>query len=287
MSNKPPTQSDSISIRQFIFTLRQNPIYLREQGHWGEPNSIYANINRYSPFVIMGALVLGVCGGNNFLSTIGMNSGTEWLILLLCIPNAFMQMLTWGGLFMVPALTAPSVSEEIKRGTWEILMLTPQPVHHILFAKLFGSLSRLRIWWLLIIMSVLQGGVTIVAAATAASAFDAVSLATSLMLAIGLLLQPWLEIGYAALVGLTVSTWAQTSRAALITSYSIIFGTKLVIWLLSLLLISILTVGILDNESLFTVGFSFLRIFMYAGGIATCAAVLYRRSLSVETWSSK
>ena len=269
----------------FLRTLKQNPIYLREQGRWGEPNSFFANINRFSPFIVLGALVLGICGGNNALSLAGLDSGTEWLILFVCLPNIAMQMLTWGALFMTPALTAPAISEEIQRGTWDILRLTPQPVHHILFAKLLGSLSRLKIWWILLIVSVIQALATIVGVIAAASTYELVSVVVALATGATLLLRPWLEIGYAALLGITISTWARSSRAALTASYSLIFATKLLVGFLSLVFAAILDSFWSSGGELVLVGITLAPLLIYGTLDLILAAVLYRRAKSVERWS--
>ena len=270
----------------FLRTIRANPVYQRESGRWGEPNSFYSKLNRFSPFVIMGALVLGLCGGNNLFSLAGLDSGTEWLLLFVCLPNVVMQMLTWAALFLVPALTAPAVAEEIKRGTWEILRLTPQPTHHVLFAKLFGALSRLKIWWPLFIVSILQAIATAVGIVAASSTYEIVSFVAAVFLGTTLLLRPWFEIGYAAIVGLTVSTWASSSRAALTACYSIIFGTKIVVWFGSLIAGILLDGYWASTGETFFLGASIAPLVVYFFANVTCAAVLYRRSLSVDTWSA-
>ena len=43
-------------------SLNENPIYLREKGGWGNPNPFYEMLRRYSPFVVMAAIVLGLSG---------------------------------------------------------------------------------------------------------------------------------------------------------------------------------------------------------------------------------
>ena len=44
---------------------KQNPVYQRERGGWGKPNQFYDNLSRFSPFVVLGAIVFGVCAGSS------------------------------------------------------------------------------------------------------------------------------------------------------------------------------------------------------------------------------
>ena len=193
----------------------QNPIYLREKGEWGEPNPFYEKLSRYSPFVVIGALLLGACGSFSNPALLSGNDDFLAFWCLLCLPAVLFTALTWFGVMMAPALTAPSISMERDRGTWEMLRVTPIPDHEILLAKLFGGLARLRIWKLLFALSLLQGllivGISLFA--PEAAVFPAISLALSAVL------RPWLEIGFAAFVGMFISTWLRSSIMALTASY--------------------------------------------------------------------
>lgn len=158
---------------------------------------------------------MGVCGG---FSNPALLSGNDDFVIfwcLLCLPAMLFTALTWFGVLMAPALTAPSISMERDRGTWEVLRTTPIPDHEILLAKLFGGLARLRIWKLLLALSVLQGLmiVGIGLFGPEAALYPAISMALSAVL------RPWLEIGFAAFVGMFISTWVRSSTMALAASY--------------------------------------------------------------------
>lgn len=217
---------------RFWRELKQNPIYLRETGRWGEPNPFFATLNRYSPFIILGTLLLTICScGSNFSAFgAGDNSQLAAFWILICLPNLMLQALTWAGIILTPALTAPAVAEEMKRGTWEILRLTPIPTWQILVAKMLGSLARLKIWWPLLIASILQAMGAALGLLTAISTFEEGLSATlwALTLAITLLIRPWAEIGFAAVVGITISTWAHSARTALAGSYTAVVAMKLI-----------------------------------------------------------
>ena len=204
-----------MSLLKWWKSLGQNPIYLREKGEWGEPNPFYEKLSRYSPFVVIGALLLGVCGGFSNPALLSGNDGLLGFWCLLCLPAMLFTALTWFGVLMAPALTAPSISMERNRGTWEMLRATPIPDREILLAKLFGGLARLRIWKLLFALSILQAflivGVSLFAPETAV--YPAISLAVSSVL------RPWLEIGFAAFMGMFISTWVRSSTMALTASY--------------------------------------------------------------------
>ena len=203
--------------------LPQNPIYLRERGSWGKPNPFYDNLSRFSPFVIMGAIIFGLCAGagNPMLY-----SGAEEVILfwcLLCLPGALLTMLTIFGSLMAPALTAPSISMEIDRGTWDILRMTPQSTPSILLAKLFGALARLRIWPALFALSLLQG----VMLACLMSVFGGETAVWGVLVGVATTLRPWLEVLFAAFAGMYISTWARSATTALAGSYSGVVAFKI------------------------------------------------------------
>lgn len=214
----------------FLKTIRTNPIYLREQGRWGEPNQYYATLLRYLPLVILLVIALGVCGYGQASSLIGFSDQAGILFALVCIPNILIQMLTWIGLIISPALTAPSVVEEVQRGSWDILRLTPMPTMHLIMAKFFGGLSRLKIWKALLILSVIYAaGTGIGSSALLYQQSGLTSLLFGLLAGLMTLLKPWLEIGFAGLSGLTLSLWTSSARAALIGSYALVLFFRIVL----------------------------------------------------------
>jgi hypothetical protein len=213
-------------------SLNDNPIYLREKGSWGNPNPFYETLRRYSPFVVMGAIVLGLCAGTN-PALLGATEDDELFafICVLCLPGALLSMLTIYGSFMAPALTAPTISMEVDRGTWDILRLTPHSTATILLAKLFGGLARLPIWRVMLVLSGFQAlmlfcVLSVTAGTTAVSGF---------IIGLGALIRPWAEVLFAAFIGMYLSTWVKSARVALAGSYVIVVLMKLfsnsAIWL--------------------------------------------------------
>ena len=225
----------------FIRKIRTSPIYLREQGRWGEPNQYYATMIRYLPIVVLIVLGLSImCGWYQLAQLFGMGELGLFLAMLLCLPNIAIQVLTWIGIILAPALTAPAVVEEMDQGSWEILRLTPVPTIEIVIAKFLGSLSRMKIWIPLIIVSVIYAlaigvGSAGLSSGVSISTFAPEPLETWQIIGIGLLsiigslARPWLEISFAGLVGLTLSLWTNSARAALIGSYSTILFYRLVL----------------------------------------------------------
>lgn len=216
----------------WLRTIRSNPVYLREKGTWGSPNPFYATLSRYSPFLIMGAIVLGICAGSS--SNTALLAGNDELFVfwcLLCLPGILLSMLTIFATFMVPALTAPAISLELDRGTWDILRMTPQPTGAILLAKLLGALSRLRIWPVLFVLSLFQGLLITCVSALGGGDFGL----WGMLLGTTTIFRPWLEILFAAFVGMFVSTWVRSATPALVGSYAAILIVKFfnssVMWL--------------------------------------------------------
>lgn len=217
---------------QWLRHLHQNPVYLREKGSWGNPNPFYEKLSRYSPFVVIGAIVLGVCAGSSNPALLSGNDDLFILWCLLCLPGALLSTLTIFGLFMAPALTAPSISLEMNRGTWDILRLTPQPTGQILLAKLFGALARLRFWPVLFVLSLFQGAFMACVAALGDQELGLMGL----MLGVTLATRPWLEILFAAFTGMYLSTRVRSATTALVFSYSAIVVVRVLnssgVWLI-------------------------------------------------------
>lgn len=208
--------------------LKNHPIYLRERGGWGKPNRFYDSLSRYSPFVVMGAILFGVCAGS---SNPALWAGNEALVAFwcfLCLPGIVLNGLTLFGMFMAPALTAPTISMELDRGTWDILRATPLSTRSIVLAKLFGALARLRIWPILFALSLLQGLLLtcslVFALSTASGDLAAFS---GVVVGVTSAVRPWLEILFAAFVGMVASTLVKSATTALAASYTAVALTKL------------------------------------------------------------
>ena len=213
--------------------IKRNPVYQRERGRWGEPNPFFARLNRYSPFIIIGIFIFTVCCGWNSAFT-GLDPSYAVMWAVLCLPNLAMQGLSWAVVILVPALTAPSISEEMRRGTWDILRLTPQPLYDILLAKVFGSLGRLKIWWPMLIVSIIQAAGAVVGVLGSQLVERSGSgLVMVSLLALSLVVRPWLETICVALIGITASTVAASARAALVGSYAAVLLIRFFVYIAS------------------------------------------------------
>lgn len=221
---------------RFLRTLPQNPIYLREHGRWGQPNRFFSTLSRYSPFVLMGAFMVGICSTSYGLPfTIGLNEDLVGYWLMVCLPTFAVQIMLIGALVTVPTLTTPLVSTEMEQGTWEILRLTPQPMLDLLMAKMLGALARLKwLWVLLLIGTGLQaaGGVLGLLGIIAFIPDDFLQQfnlsAITILLSILLVTRPWAELAFASLLGLNISTIVRSTRLGLATCYIILFVTRTV-----------------------------------------------------------
>ena len=189
----------------FLRTLKDNPIYQRAHGRWGGPNQAYSYLSKAYLPITFSTLVLG--GGSSCVAFAiwsswgGLNPGLDLIVWLSCVPNGLMQILLWYALVLIPALIAPSVAEEVKHHTWEILRLAPQPTHHIMFAKMFGSLSDLSLGTGLVGVFLLQA-LAVLAGVSAVSAgrYSAEKAVHATVMVFVILLRPFLEIVYAAVV---------------------------------------------------------------------------------------
>jgi hypothetical protein len=211
--------------------LRQNPIYRRERGEWGRPNPFYDSVNRFSPLFVLAALVIGGC---TLYTNPALLAGGAFgpLFCLYCLPGIAVSALTLFGSFMAPAATAPTLSLEMSQGTWDILRLTPQSTLSILLAKLFGGLSRLPIWTLLGVLTLIQSCfLTLGLALTSDGEGDALEFFMIILTGLFLVSRPWLEILFAAFLGMYSSTWIPTPALALATSYGALLLMKVIVWL--------------------------------------------------------
>jgi len=203
--------------------LKQNPVYLRETGAWGHVNPFYAQISRYSPFIILGVIALGVCGASLNPALFAGNDDLFAAACFICLPGFLITAVTLYAQIMAPALTAPTISLERAAGTWDILRTTPLSLRSIFMAKLFGSLSRLRIWTALFALTLLQGGIM----ACSLTLIGGELAWWGAMMGLATTLRPWLEIIFAAFVGMYASTLAGSVMMALVGAYSAVVLVKL------------------------------------------------------------
>lgn len=203
--------------------LTENPVYLREKGGWGNPNPFYDKLSRFSPFVILGAIGFGVCAGVANPTLLSGDQGLATLWCFLCLPGILLNSLTMFGTLLAPALTAPTISMEMNRGTWEILRATPQPVRRLLLAKLFGAMARLRIWPVLFVLSLLQGLLIACGSSLSSGAVTfkgpVVGAATAA--------RPWVEVLFAGFAGMYFSAQVRSVTTALAASYLAVIFMKI------------------------------------------------------------
>ncbi len=224
--------------------LPQNPVYQRERGGWGKPNQFYDNLSRFSPFVVMGAIVFGLCAGSANPALMSGNDALMAIYCFLCLPGMLLNGVTMFGMLMAPALTAPTISAELDRGTWDILRTTPLSTRSIVLAKLFGALGRLRIWPILFALSLLQGLIIV-----CSMAFSDSDLAIwGAVLGAASTIRPWLEVLFAGFMGMYISTRLHSSTTALAGSYTAVV-------LMRVLNSSLLWLGVINVFNLDTVGF--------------------------------
>jgi ABC-type transport system involved in multi-copper enzyme maturation permease subunit len=226
---------------QWYRNLPQNPVYLREKGQWGKPNPFYDNLLRFSPFVVLGGISLGFCGGFSNPAFFGNNDELFAIWCLLCLPGMLISMVTIFGSLLAPALTAPMISLERDKGTWDILLTTPQSVFSILLAKLLGALARLRIWPLLFVLSLLQGMIMF----CSLSLVDGQVAVWDGLTGFSAIARPWLEILFAAFTGLFFSTVVRSATMAVASTYAVVVILKL--FNSSLIWMGLLS-GVLSNE---------------------------------------
>lgn len=247
--------------------LKQHPVYLREQGHWGEPNPFFTRINRYWPFIAMAAIVLGACGGASSIFNFFGTDNEELIALycLICFPSALLAMITLYGTFMAPALTAPMISLEQSGGSWDMLRLTPYSMRSILLAKLFGALSRLKVWWPILILSGIQlAGLLLTS--FAAFSLEPGAAITILVAALNGFLRPWAEVILSALIGMFTSMWIRSATTALAITYGVVILFRILnssfIW------VAIFTAAIGDIEGIWAGQFvSTLIYYLVIGGV--------------------
>ncbi len=278
----------------FFRTLRHNPIYLREHGRWGQPNRFFSTLSRYSPFVFMGAFVVGICSTSyGFPLLMGLNSDIIGYWLIVCLPTFAVQIMLLGALVTVPTLTTPLVSTEMEQGTWEILRLTPQPMLDLLVAKMLGALARLKwLWVLLLIGTFLQVaggalGILGIVAIVPEDLTEQVNMSVLLiLLSILLVTRPWAEIAFIAVLGLVISTIVRSTRLGLATCYIILFIVRTLNGNFVWGIIAILVGEALNSESLFAI-VSLTPSMIYLLSTAVLMLVLIWRANVLTTMSNE
>lgn len=230
--------------------LEQNPIYRRERGEWGKPNPYYDHLARFSPFIVLGTLLVGACTA--WLNPLFMSQVNEVFVVscLLCLPGILLNVLTWYGVIMAPALTAPSISLEVNAGTWDTIRATPHTDLSIVLAKFLGAMSRLRIWPTLMAVSLLQGAILFIAALIATNSATQPGLRAGVSLLVGIsgALRPWVEVMFAGILGMLLSTYIRSTSLALAASY----GGLLFAHLFNNSLLWGMMTGVFTNQSSFS-----------------------------------
>jgi hypothetical protein len=214
---------DALNVWQQWQALRQNPVYLRETGEWGNPNPFYQQISRFSPFIIIGVISAGICGASSNPALFTGNDELMVTACFICLPGFLVTAVTLYAQIMAPALTAPTISMERAAGTWDILRTTPLTLSSIFLAKLFGALSRLRIWPVLFALTLLQGGIM----ACSLTMLGGDSALWGGAMGAATTLRPWLEIIFAAFAGMYASTVASSAMMALVAAYGAVVFVKI------------------------------------------------------------
>lgn len=228
--------------------LPHNPVYQRERGGWGKPNQFYDNLSRFSPFVVLGAIVFGLCAGSANPALLAGNDALLAFYCFLCLPGILLNGLTMFGMLMAPALTAPTISMELNRGTWDILRATPLSTRSIVLAKLFGALGRLRIWPILFALSLLQGLLLTCSLTFAGTSANENGLAIwGAAVGVTAVIRPFLEILFAGFMGMYISTRLHSSTTALAGSYTAVVLMR--VFNSSLLWLAVSTLLELDEGS--------------------------------------
>lgn len=256
-------------------TLRQHPVYLREKGQWGKPNPYYETLQRYSPLVIIAVAFLGVCGasGNPALLAGEQDMFAVWC--LMCLPGIALSAMVLFGSLMVPALTAPSISQEVATGTWEILQVAPVSGRQIVLAKLFGALARLRFFWLVLFaLSMFQGLLMVCSVSLTVPAYAV----WSWLLGVSIMLRPWLEVLFAGMVGMLSSLVVRSAAMALVISYTAVLLFKLlnnpILWLL--------IAGWLGRDRQIALASTILPTFLYGLAVLASSILLLARADRLE-----
>ncbi len=205
-------------------TLRHHPVYLREKGAWGRGNPYHTALTHYSPLLMTGAMLLGVCGaGTNLMVWSG--GGELYLAwCLLCLPGIATSALALFGSFMAPALSATSISYERATGTWEILRVVPLSQRRLVLAKLLGGLARLRLLWVALLGLTLYQGLVMVCNVMITSPQVA---GWGWLLGLSAAMRPWLEVLFAALAGMWNGIWIRSAVLALVASLTAVFLFRL------------------------------------------------------------
>lgn len=240
---------------------------------------MYRQVNRYLPFIVLGVMVIGFCCGVNSLSALfGVNDSNAVLGVAACLPNLVMQVISWAAVVLVPALTAPMVAEEVRHGTWEMLRLTPYTTGEIVVSKLLGGLARLKIW---VPLLVLNGVQLLAGAGVVMFSLISADLPTEVLFTLAnplVIIRPWIEIAWIALTGLVFSMYMSTGRGALVATYAVAVGVKVVNGWLLWAIMAFFAEMALNNPTILSIVFSIGPSLGYFFILAVTALILSRRA---------
>ncbi|MEM7797841.1 MAG: hypothetical protein AAF633_01510 [Chloroflexota bacterium] len=260
----------------FLSDIRSHPIYGRQRGRWGEVNSYYKRITSYLWLLIFAFPVLFITNAITPFSIFG-SQEYGFLFLTTCLPGLVVQLITWIGLISAPAMTAPAIVEEIQGGSWDILRLTPMPVHEIVIAKFLGGLSYLKIWVPLLLVSILQAILFFLGLSASFVGFDQPNPIPLILAGASILLRPWLEITFAGIVGITISMWATSVRGALVSSYAIILLFKFILSNIASVVVLVMFSEFGFDALGTAISFS-LPLLLYSGAIMLAVLIIVQRS---------
>lgn len=235
-----------MQIKTWRARLIAEPIYLRESGHWGTPNPFFDNSRRYVPLVVLLSLVPALCtsiSNPTFLSQEGFID--DVLYCLLFLPMFGVTVFSWLGIYLAPAVTVPSLGMERQQRSWELLRLTPFSTSQIIMAKLLGSLKRLRIWPILLVLCFFQA--LIFGGALLANG----EVVAGLLAGVALLFRPGLDIFFAGLVGVYLAMWIKSIPSALAMAYGMVIVVKIASSILTALVAGLLALVVNSSALVF------------------------------------
>ncbi|MCZ7669715.1 MAG: hypothetical protein M5U34_22340 [Chloroflexi bacterium] len=202
--------------------LKQNPVYLRETGAWGPCQPVLRPDQPLFPLYHFGRDCSWRMRRQPESGPFAGNDDLFAAACFICLPGFLITAVTLYAQIMAPA-SPPPPSAWNGRGHLGHLRTTPLSLRSIFMAKLFGSLSRLRIWTALFALTLLQGGIM----ACSLTLIGGELAWWGAMMGLATTLRPWLEIIFAAFVGMYASTLAGSVMMALVGAYSAVVLVKL------------------------------------------------------------
>ncbi|HSH05225.1 MAG TPA: hypothetical protein VLL52_22105 [Anaerolineae bacterium] len=198
--------------------LQAHPLYLREKGEWGNPNPYYTRFTNLMPFFVLAGLVFSFCGAGTNTLLFESDDALWWTWCIIFLPILVKNIILLNATILAPVLTAPTISHEINRGTWDILRLTPQPTFFIVIAKLIGSLGRLSFMTTLLLINIFEAIIMSLIGFFISSPTITITIGI-IFGATSIIFRPFLEILFIALIGLILSTFLRSANTAIATSY--------------------------------------------------------------------